>query len=366
MNKIYLLLPVGRDIKLLPHWVRHYASFGFDRILVSVHRRPEWSPTIVEDVQSIVSEYGGIVADVHEGQVMNLQMRRERMVERFCEPDDWVFMADLDEFHQYPVSPRELVDHCRHSGYDYLTGRLLDRVGPGGNFPVVAEQPCIWDQFPVGCRLTEVISGGTAKKIALARASTPIVEGQHSAQGRGCPEEDTVINIHHFKWDDTVVDRMRYYVWQYSLEAQWYVMEGLRFLRHVRANGGRINLEDAKLEAFWPRFSRESPRHERQPEEVPSIVADPVFFVPNRSRDIQLSKVDNQAILAGGHIRITIDPLFEKIWNLCDGSRTTGDISDGLITETDARQNAMELSIQKGILELYKLGALSSGRGDRK
>lgn len=253
-----LLLPVGRDIRLLRHWLEHYAGFGFDRILISVHVRPEWSPTLVEDVRRAAAAYGGIVADVHSAVFSNLKERRERLIAAYCQPQDWVFMADMDEFHEYPSPPRDLVAMCERLGFDYVMGRLLDRVGPDGTFPDLDDRP-LWDQFPVGLNLTETLIGGTPAKVVFARASVRIVEGQHQAvTGVGCPEDGLNIVVHHFKWDASVVERTRYMAWKNALEGNWYFLQQRRFLKFIEAHG-RIPLDDPRLTVSRPPYRRSNP-----------------------------------------------------------------------------------------------------------
>jgi hypothetical protein len=164
-------------------------------------------------------------------------------------PDDWFVVADLDEFQVYDRPLADLVAWCDTHGYDYVEGCYLDRVAGDGSFPAVAPGS-LWDQFPLAGGISFPLCGATPTKVVLARGRIRLELGHHTAkEGRGVPHRDAYAQVHHFKWNDTVVERTRLRksrfqtgTWRITYPAV--LAETIRFLDHVDAHGGRIDVAE--------------------------------------------------------------------------------------------------------------------------
>lgn len=357
-SQIVLVLMVGRDIRLLRPWLSHYSSFHFDRRLISVHARPQWPPQ-VKEAKTMASEFGAEIVDVHTSLLSDQRVRRERMIENCCSPVDWIFTADVDEFHQYPRSPRGLVELCERQGYDFVSGRLLDRVAPNGSFPELDERS-LWEQFPVGVQLTENILKGTVTKTVCSRASVPVVDGTHSAEGRGCPKEYLEIPVHHFKWDAGVFERAQYMVWMRSISEEPWFVSPLRFLRHAQATG-KLNLQDPQLNAFWPRYNRLS----RASGESGGIDSgdrpfDLLFATPTRRDTVTVGSGNGFTVLFDEQRQIAFRtaPVAARVWSLIDGMTNTRAIVDALVPPFENCFVTQEMTIQRLVLEMAHLGLI--------
>jgi hypothetical protein len=251
------LIAVGRDLDLLPFSLAHYARLGLDRLLLVVHAGLSPGARVPARVTEWARTFGAEIAGVRSGEFVGTRRDREAALARVARPDDWVVLADLDEFHAYPGPLRDVVAACEANGYDYVTGELVDRVACDGGFPPIGTRP-LSEQFPAAVRLTANVCGGDVAKVVLARAGVRVTEGQHRAlEGVACPPRTQYVPVHHFKWDAGVFQRAR------SMAAavvhpgdpaadRWRRRERERFFRYVESSGGRLPLEDPLLDAHVP------------------------------------------------------------------------------------------------------------------
>jgi hypothetical protein len=150
-----------------------------------------------------------------------LKLRRYGAVlEQYCSNDDWVLYADGDEFHVYPRPLPEFLRDLAARQIDYATGHLIDRLAPDGVLERIRSNPTLWDQFPFGGTVTASIVGGWTRKVCVARGSLRLAEGgAHAlrfggdvnasyARTHADRPSDTMIEIHHFKWDASLRSRL--------------------------------------------------------------------------------------------------------------------------------------------------------------
>lgn len=250
---IHLVFTVGSDFKLLPHFLRHYRSIGVYSILPIIHDRHNVS----EAVRSILDLYHVSIAQVWSEEFSEtLKHRYERSVVIVrCKPSDWVIYADLDEFQQYPLEIETHIDVCERRGIHYLEGRMLDRISSTGELTPIDFKTSLEDQYPLGGYITRGIMGAWDKKIVAARASVDIGGGHHvSLDQRGrpskyCPDlspESKGIIVHHFKWDATVLNRMRRHINYKDCSLRCWVKEMRLFLKYIEKNG-KIDINDSRL-----------------------------------------------------------------------------------------------------------------------
>lgn len=206
MKPITLYLPVGPDIKLLDANLDYYTGLGVSHILLSVHLREEWAGGFLEKITQTTKNYHAEIAQIHRSAAIEERLRYQSVTREYCDENDWVIIADLDEFHEFSMPIADIISLCESRDYDYVTGLFLDRIGIEGELTEYAWN--IWDCFPLGARLTRKATGGDERKVVLTRANIDLVGGHHYAyEGRRCPTGEGTAIVHHFKWDASVLDR---------------------------------------------------------------------------------------------------------------------------------------------------------------
>ena len=216
--KINLVTVVGNNITMLPHMIRHYQNM-VDEIYVVVYRQDE-NDTILSDIEELgIKPYKVVVEPKYNW---------ERVTELYNEvkqtkPNDWWIVSDDDEFHIYPKPIREMIGECEENGWDFITGGFLDRIGKAGTFPIVTNETNIWEEFPLGGFFRYPMSGAMPNKCCVMKGSVDVTSGQHFAvigdtdtwRERGWnhpkryPIEKGFVQVHHFKWDSTCIERIK-------------------------------------------------------------------------------------------------------------------------------------------------------------
>jgi hypothetical protein len=216
--KLNLVTVVGNDITMLPHMINHYKDI-VDEIFVVVYRQSE-DDTILDDILRLgIKPYKVVVES---------KFNWERVTELYNEvkktkPDEWWIVSDDDEFHIYPKPIREMIDECEKNGWEFITGGLLDRIGKSGTFPTVTNETDIWKEFPLGGFFRYPMSGGCPNKVCVMKGNIEVTGGQHYARINEekvwrvegikhplrYPIEKGFIQVHHFKWDSTCIERIK-------------------------------------------------------------------------------------------------------------------------------------------------------------
>ena len=220
MQKLNLVTVVGHNTTLLPHMINHYKDI-VDEIYVVVYRQNSLDG-ILEDVINLGIKPHKIVTEP--------KFNWERVTELYNEvkqtkPNEWWVVSDDDEFHVYPKPIREMISECEENGWEFITGGFLDRIGENGEFPLVTKETDIWKKFPLVGFFRFPMSGACPNKVCIMKGSIDVTPGQHYAIidethiwgtdgvlhplrypiGRG----EGFVQVHHFKWDSTVLERLK-------------------------------------------------------------------------------------------------------------------------------------------------------------
>jgi hypothetical protein len=103
----------------------------------------------------------------------------------------------------------------------------------------------IWETFPRAYSVGPSLAGSSSQKVALARGGIQLSGGNHFPRFRALYKTfTTLIPIHHFKWDATLIERLRYRVrpeWQ--AKCPWWV-ESQRLLDYFAAHQSRFDPAD--------------------------------------------------------------------------------------------------------------------------
>ena len=254
-----LVTVCGHNTTMLRHMLQHYKDF-VDEIYVVVYLSSD-KDRVLSEVTEITKELN---IDIHK-QTIEEPFNWERVTELYNEtkllkPDDWWIVSDDDEFHVYPKPINELIEDCEENGYKFITGAFLDRIGKDGRFPKILpfDDSDIWEEFPLAGSFRYPISNACPNKTVVMKGDIQVTNGQHYAMIDGedtygdrwmndlrYPVGDCFIQVHHFKWDVTVIGRLR----EVSRIKKDYTFhkEYRDMFDYIIDNYGRIDIEDERF-----------------------------------------------------------------------------------------------------------------------
>jgi len=220
---IKLITVIGHGTPLLPHFIEHYQK-QVDEIEIAVYET-ELYPSIGEEVEQIIEHYENVkVSIVIKERIFDWE--KVTQLYNFIKmknQGDWFVIADIDEFHLYPNDDlRSLINDCEKNNWDIIRGGFIDRIGRGGEFVELKNDKSIFEQFPNAGFFRYPMSKACPNKICVVRKYVDITPGQHYAkiddqttwrwQGWNhpliAPIDTHSVQVHHFKWDITSIDRI--------------------------------------------------------------------------------------------------------------------------------------------------------------
>jgi hypothetical protein len=222
MNKLRLVTVTGSRVDTLWHMLNHYKDL-VDEMYVVVY---EWEGfSLFEEVSEIIKEFPN--TKIIE-RVTKEKFNWEYVTQLYNEtkmlfPNDWWVVSDDDEFHIYSKPLKEIISACDRNGWELVRGGFIDRIGQTGNFPKINKKENIFDQFPVAGFFRYPMSGACPNKICLMKGNIEITSGQHYAKIDGqttwrwqgwnhpliAPVDEYNVQVHHFKWDETCIERIK-------------------------------------------------------------------------------------------------------------------------------------------------------------
>lgn len=220
---IKLISIIGHGVSLLPHFIEHYYNM-VDEINFVVYES-DLHPKLQRDVKRAIrgKEKAKIVKTVYDrifdwNRVTDLYNEQIKKSVSY-----WYMIADIDEFQIYPESPNYIVSDCDSRGWEIVRGGFIDRIGNNGEFSEIKEGVSMFEQFPIAGFFRYPMSGACPNKICLVKGGTEITSGQHYAKIDGqttwrwqgwnhpliAPVEKYSVQVHHFKWDSTCLERIK-------------------------------------------------------------------------------------------------------------------------------------------------------------
>jgi hypothetical protein len=219
---IRLVTVIGHGVDLLPHFIKHYQQY-VDEIHIGVYET-ELHPLLGNQVKEIVENYNNVkIVKILNDRVFdwNKVTQLYNFIKNSHQHDWWV-VADIDEFHLYPNDDlRKMVTNCNEYGWDIVRGGFIDRVGIDGTFPAIVEDKNIFEQFPAMGFFRYPMSKANPNKVCVMKGYVELTSGQHYVkldghttwkwQGWNHPliNPHSFVQVHHFKWDKTCVDRIK-------------------------------------------------------------------------------------------------------------------------------------------------------------
>ena len=218
------LTVIGHGTNLLPHFIEHYTNY-VDEIQLVVYETNLY-PNIGKEVYEITENYPNVkIVKIVKDRIFDWQ-KVTTLYNMFKgkHPKDWWVIADIDEFHLYPENNLNLlISDCEKNGWEIVRGGFIDRIGPSGNFAKIESGVSLWEQFPNAGFFRYPMSKACPNKICLVKGDVEITSGQHYAKIDGqttwkwqgwnhpliAPFLDYSIQVHHFKWDSTSIERVK-------------------------------------------------------------------------------------------------------------------------------------------------------------
>ena len=257
-KKIRLVTVTGSRTNTLTHMLQHYAEL-VDEIFVVVY---EWENfSTYDSVEEIVSKFPNVKIVRRE---VKEKYNWEYVTQLYNEtklmfPDDWWVVSDDDEFHVYSKDLKEIIDECDENGWDLVRGGFIDRIGIDGTFPEINNNQNIFKQFPLAGFFRYPLSGACPNKVCIMKGYIEITPGQHYAKIDGqttwrwqgwnhpliAPVDKYNVQVHHFKWDSTCVERIKSVAdikkdYSYSDEYQ-------KMYQAIRRNNFQIDIDDERF-----------------------------------------------------------------------------------------------------------------------
>jgi hypothetical protein len=221
-KKIRLVTVTGSRTNTLWHMLSHYAEI-VDEIFVVVY---EWENfSTYDSVQEIVSKFQNAkivrreVKEKYNWEYVTQLYNETKMLY----PNDWWVVSDDDEMHVYSKELKDIIEDCEENGWDLVRGGFIDRIGIDGTFPEINDNEDIFKQFPLAGFFRYPMSGACPNKVCIMKGYIEITPGQHYAkindqttwrwQGWNhpliAPIDEYSVEVHHFKWDSTCVERIK-------------------------------------------------------------------------------------------------------------------------------------------------------------
>jgi hypothetical protein len=236
MNLHLLTCIGGNNIALARQFFDHYKELGVQNFIVILHYNNfselEENLLLLKSLAVSPVVTWRMPFDVNLSQVI----RATAIATADIGSDDWVVLADLDEFQIYPSSIELVIEKCEISGFDYIIGKFVDRIAADGTLPEIDPIGSVWNQFPVCCHISRDLLGATDIKVVCCKAGLIPGEGNHRVAG-GKRGAQCKVEIHHFKWDRTVKIRLEARYEHYRNIGIPWAGESLRFLRHFKKHG---------------------------------------------------------------------------------------------------------------------------------
>jgi hypothetical protein len=218
-----LVIVTGHRTNTLRHQLNHYKDMVSEVFLV-VYENANSSDRIKGEVEDIAKEFGIEIHSVKSHRPFDWEhvtylYNKTKMLF----PNDWWIIADDDELQVYSKLTTDITKICDESGYEFVTGGFVDRIGKNGTFAELTPDCNIWETFPMAGFFRYPLSGACPNKVTMCKGYIEVTPGQHYAKINGettwkwqgwnhplrFPTTQNFTQVHHFKWDSTALDRLQ-------------------------------------------------------------------------------------------------------------------------------------------------------------
>ena len=256
MIALFCTIGVDKDItnlSIVSHFLNFYTRQGINDFYFILQSNSN-CPARIQETKSLLQEFkinekfiwkGGYTAPL-------LNKYMQQAVNSYNK-NDWIILADIDEFHNFPVRAKQFLSDCNKEGINCVKGHLIDKVAEKGELKLIQKEPRIDRQFPHAADLTKKIALGNTGKIVALKQPLAAGNGHHAIvkKKRNAQYSNQIIDVHHFKWDSLVLKRLqkryRYYV---TKKIKWY-RESERVSSYLIKHG-RILEDNISIKFYKP------------------------------------------------------------------------------------------------------------------
>jgi len=203
--RAYVTITDG-NTDLLPFFCRYYAEYGdVDEIFLCVfgteeHRSVAHSHIINAGLRCV----HGVLFPTESF----LARRRVEYYQEVHRRGQWAYFTDLDEFPSHEAFDAVLALRRRSKAGDaFVGGCWLDRVAIDGKCKAVDPNHSLDEQYPMACRVRRQL-----KQLDNAFIAAPFAQTSHHPSvcrlARGRWSKMRKYDLHHFKWQENVYDRL--------------------------------------------------------------------------------------------------------------------------------------------------------------
>jgi hypothetical protein len=243
---------------ILRHHINHYKDSVSD-ICVILYKNNNSPKNLVGEVEDLLKEFGLKLFQIKDHRPNDwVELSRFYNLTKYLHPNDWWIIADDDEFHVYWKNIEEIIAECEENNWQYVSGGFLDRVGIDGVFPEIKPDSNLWELFPMAGYYGFLTSGACPNKVTLCKGHVEVTIGQHYAKENGerigpkklnhpwrYPVHSFFTQVHHFKWDESVVGRIK----NINLQKTRYSCPQIyqKMYETISNNNFKINVNDPKF-----------------------------------------------------------------------------------------------------------------------
>ena len=221
---IRLVTVTGSRTTTLPYMIQHYIDI-VDEIFVVAY---DTKNNQYNDVKKICDLFGSKVKLYKHSDEQEYNWETVTSIYNAIKdlhPNDWWIVSDDDEFHVYSKDIKEIIKECDENGWKIVRGGFVDRIGEDGEFKEIkpfSKNENLFSQFPYAGFFRYPMSGACPNKICIVKGDVEITNGQHYAKIRNktlwgpqldnkliAPIDTHNVQVHHFKWDSTCVERIK-------------------------------------------------------------------------------------------------------------------------------------------------------------
>jgi hypothetical protein len=241
--------PVEPD--LLRAFVQHYRGHGVREFLFAFHFTEHVPKQRREELVFTCEELVGPPVLISRGpwhETVHSELREHL---RLRAGEGWHSIADIDEFHDYPAPPEELIAAAEAVYSPVVGGVMLDRVAADGSITGWHPQKGLDASFPLGGFLTYTLLDANPCKIVMAHSSVRLALGSHRSPDHE-PVNEPLVPVHHFKWRDGIQEDLARRVSEHGSGAWRESSPAIRteaaiLLAHLEEYGGRVDIADPRL-----------------------------------------------------------------------------------------------------------------------
>jgi hypothetical protein len=221
---IRLVTVTGSRTTTLPYMIQHYIDI-VDEIFVVAY---DTKNNQYDNVKKVCDLFGSKVKLYKHSDDQEYNWETVTSIYNAIKdlyPNDWWLVSDDDEFHVYSKDLKDIVKDCDENGWKIVRGGFVDRIGEDGEFKEVkpfSKNENLFSQFPYAGFFRYPMSKACPNKICIVKGDVEITNGQHYAKNGNktlwgpqldnkliAPIDTHNVQVHHFKWDSTCVQRIK-------------------------------------------------------------------------------------------------------------------------------------------------------------